>query len=92
MPRIRTSSDLRSDFNEIFDYCQESNEPVFITRNGHEDMVLMSNDSYDMRNKRLELYRLLDAGRGDAAAGRKRPYQEVFRDKEWGEEIWTNIV
>ena len=33
MPNIRSSADLRNNYNEISTYCHEYDEPVFITRN-----------------------------------------------------------
>ena len=35
MAAIRPSSDLRNKYNEISDYCNQYNEPVFITKNGN---------------------------------------------------------
>ena len=45
MPNIRPSSDLRNKYNEISEFCHKYNEPVFITKNGTGDLVLMSNAS-----------------------------------------------
>ena len=43
MPSIRPSSDLRNNYNEISEFCNRSNEPVFITKNGSGDLVVLSN-------------------------------------------------
>ena len=82
MPRIRSSTDLRNNYNEISTFCHESREPVFITKNGQGDLAVMSMEIYEMLNGKLELYRLLDEGRAAASAGRKRPYEDVFREIE----------
>ena len=42
MPNIRPISDLRNSANEISDFCKQTREPVFITRNGTGDMVVQS--------------------------------------------------
>ncbi len=42
MPNIRPISDLRNSANEISDFCRSTGEPVFITRNGTGDMVVLS--------------------------------------------------
>ena len=34
MPTIRPISDLRNNANEISDFCRQTHEPVYITRNG----------------------------------------------------------
>lgn len=42
MPCIRPISDLRNNANEISDFCRQTREPVYITRNGTGDMVVLS--------------------------------------------------
>lgn len=82
MPHIRSSTDLRNNYNEISTFCHESHEPVFITKNGQGDLAVMSMETYEALNGKLELYRLLDEGRTAAKENRKRPYKEVFKDIE----------
>ena len=82
MPRIRSSTDLRNNYNEISTFCHESREPVFITKNGQGDLAVMSMETYEMLNGKLELYRQLDEGRAAAKAGRVRQYDDVFNDIE----------
>ena len=47
MPQIRPITDLRNT-NEISDICHAKNEPVFITKNGYGDLVVMSIETYEM--------------------------------------------
>ena len=47
MATIRPSSDLRNRYNEISDFCNKYNEPVFITKNGTGDLVVLSNAEYE---------------------------------------------
>lgn len=47
MTPIRPVSDLRNKFTEISRDVHESGEPVFLTRNGVGDMVVMSLDTYE---------------------------------------------
>ena len=82
MPLIQSSTDLRNKYNEISSFCRESREPVFITKNGQGDLVIMSMETYETLNGKLDLYRLLDEGRKAAKTGSKRPYEDVFRDVE----------
>lgn len=69
MPDIRPISDLRNKANEISDFCKTSREPVFITRNGSGDMVIMSIDLYEQREAQLELYAKLAEAEADVARG-----------------------
>lgn len=80
MPNIKSSTDLRNNYNEISKFCHESREPVFITKNGQGDLAVMSIETYEMLNGKLELYRLLDEGRAAVKEGRKRPLADVMRD------------
>ena len=46
MPNIMPITDLRKT-NEISDICHKSQEPVFITKNGYGDLVVMSIEAYE---------------------------------------------
>ena len=80
MPTIKSSTDLRNNYNEISTFCHENREPVFITKNGQGDLAVMSMETYNTLNGKLELYRLLDEGRTAVKEGRKRPLEDVMRD------------
>jgi len=71
MPTIRPISDLRNKAQEISKICHESGDPVFITKNGAGDLVVMSLASFERDQARLELYRLLDDAEADVQAGDK---------------------
>ena len=82
MATIRPSSDLRNRYTEISDVCNTYNEPVFITKNGTGDLVVLSNSEYERLCGLAELHRMLDAGLDDIQAGRVRSADEVFSDIE----------
>lgn len=46
MPQIRPITDLRNT-NEISDACHAVKEPIFITKNGYGDLVVMSIETYE---------------------------------------------
>ena len=46
MPQIRPITDLRNT-TEISDICHAKREPVFITKNGYGDLVIMSMEAYE---------------------------------------------
>jgi prevent-host-death family protein len=62
MPSIRPSSDLRNSYNQISEYCHTYNEPVYITKNGKGDLVVMDINTYEKLVGRFELNTLLDQG------------------------------
>ena len=55
MPEIRPVSDLRNKFAEISQIVHSSREPVFLTRNGYGDMVVMSIEDYEDQKFRAEI-------------------------------------
>jgi prevent-host-death family protein len=59
LPIIRPISDLRNNFNIISDLCHTNAEPIFITKNGHGDMVVMSQALYEQQQALIELYQKL---------------------------------
>ena len=61
MPNIRPISDLRSNANEISDFCRQTGEPVYITRNGAGDMVVVSMETYERQQALIDLYGKLAA-------------------------------
>ena len=59
MPNIRPVSDLRNNFKQISEVCHKEGEPVFLTKNGRGDMVVMSIAQYEKQQALLELYKKL---------------------------------
>jgi len=55
MPKIIPIKDLRNT-NEISDMAHETNEPIFVTKNGYGDLVVMSVETYDnlLRDKMID--------------------------------------
>ncbi len=56
MPQIRPVSDLRNNFAEISKIVHESREPVFLTKNGYGDMVVMSIEQYEKIQLENEIF------------------------------------
>jgi prevent-host-death family protein len=79
MPIIRPISDLRNKSAEIEALCRDSGEPVFITKNGEGDLVVLSLPAYERDQARLELYRLLDEAEADVKAGERGVDVETVR-------------
>lgn len=84
MPIIKPSSDLRNNYNEILELSRKTNEPIYLTKNGKGDAVLLSMEAYEELLKD-QLMNLLQPAIDDAVAGRSRPADEFFA--EWMEEL-----
>lgn len=71
MPVIKPISDLRNKANEISDLVHHSKEPVFITRNGEGDMVVMSMAQYAQLQLKIDLLSKLSVAQAQVASGEK---------------------
>ena len=81
MPIIKPISDLRNKSKRLSRLAHESKEPIFITKNGEGDMVLMSMAQYANMERKLDLYRKLAVAQAQKAAGdRGRGLADVVRD------------
>ena len=69
MPSIRPISDLRSNANDISDFCRQTREPVYITRNGTGDMVVISMEEYERQQALIDLYGKLAVAEQEIASG-----------------------
>lgn len=78
MPTIKSSADLRNNYNEISTFCHNYTEPVFITKNGKGDLAVMSIEAYEMLTSRFELYEQLKIGLDDIANGNTKPLNEAM--------------
>jgi prevent-host-death family protein len=59
MPQIIPIKDLKNT-SEISDMCHKAEEPIYITKNGYGDMVIMSVENYDQIVRQLSMYRDLE--------------------------------
>ncbi len=71
MMNIRPSAAIRQNYNEIADLCRKTAEPVFLTKNGAGDLVVMDIDTFTKREKMLKLREELLVVEEDKLAGRK---------------------
>ena len=52
---IIASTLLRNKYNEISKKCKKTNEPIYLTKNGEGDLVLMSIEAYEKKERFLKL-------------------------------------
>ena len=81
MPVIKPISDLRNKANEISEIAHHSDEPIFITKNGEGDLVVMSMAYYSKLQLKLDLFSKLAVAQSQKAAGDKgRTLSNVMKD------------
>ena len=68
---IRPSAAIRQNYNEIAEQCRKTGEPVFLTKNGEGDLVVMDIETYNRREKMLKLREEVLAVEEDRMNGNK---------------------
>jgi len=84
---IKPTTALRTELGEITRICKEKSEPVFLTKNGEGELVIMSIDAYEKREDMLDLRsKLMEAeqqrlnGAQTYTSGEVRDYIRGLRD------------
>lgn len=67
---IRPSAAIRQNYNEVAELCRKTAAPVYLTKNGEGDLVVMDIESFTRREKMLKLREELLAVEEDRLAGR----------------------
>lgn len=79
MPVIRPISDLRNKFTEISAEVKETSQPIFLTKNGVGEMVVMSMEAYENLQFESEVYtKLKEAEREAELTSARHSSKEVF--------------
>lgn len=68
---IKASASIRQNYNEISELCKKTKEPVFLTKNGEGDLVVMDMETYSHREKMLKLREELIAAEEERLHGGK---------------------
>jgi prevent-host-death family protein len=78
---IKPSTALRNEYNTISALCKEKQEPIFLTKNGEGDLVLMSIEAYKYREEMLDLREKLLSAEANRLAGAKTYTIEQVSEK-----------
>ena len=78
MPHIIPIRDLKNT-GTISQLCHASGEPIYVTKNGYGDMVIMSMKMYEEKLFMLDVYRKLAESEADVAAGRTKNAKESLK-------------
>ena len=68
---IYPSAKIRQNYNEISNECKKTKEPIYLTKNGEGDLVVMDIEAFNKREKMLQLREELLSVEEDRLAGRK---------------------
>jgi len=75
---IRPSAAIRQGYNDIANLCRETSEPVYLTKNGEGDLVVMDIASFERREKMLALREKLISVEEDRLSGRTGVSLDAF--------------
>ena len=79
MPQIIPIKDLKKT-SEISEMCHITNEPVFITKNGYGDMVIMSMEAYEEAMKKLDIYRNIEISEEQVKNGQVKDAKKSLKN------------
>jgi len=68
---IKPSATIRNNYNEIAEICKKTKEPVYLTKNGEGDLVVIDIVAYEKREKMLKLREELLSIEEDRILGKK---------------------
>ena len=66
---IKSSTALRNDYGMISDLAHDKAEPIYITKNGEGDLVVMSIEAFEQREEALKLRAKLEAAEAARLSG-----------------------
>ncbi len=91
MAQIIPIRDLK-DTTSISERCRTSREPIFVTKNGYGDMVLMSMDVYNAMFAEIRLFRDLKESEDEIKSGKGLSFEEFSaKVREKVEEYLTTV-
>ncbi len=70
MINIKPSAAIRKNYNEISELCRQSKEPVYLTKNGQGDLVVMDIETFARRESMLRLRENLIAAEEGRLSGK----------------------
>lgn len=79
MPQIIPIKELKNT-SEISDMCHKSKEPIYITKNGYGDMVIMSMENYESTIRQLTMYRDIEISESQIEAGQVKDAQMSLKE------------
>ena len=79
MPQIIPIKDLKNT-SEISDMCHKAAEPIYVTKNGYGDMVIMSMETYESTMRQIAMYRNMERSEKQIEAGQVKDARTALRE------------
>ncbi len=79
MPQIIPIKDLKNT-SEISEMCHKTDEPIYITKNGYGDMVIMSMEIFENTMSRLSMYQDIEISEAQITSGKVKDARAALRE------------
>lgn len=79
MPKIIPIKELKKT-SEISEMCHEADEPIYITKNGYGDMVIMSMENYEAVMRQLAIYRDIEISEKQIENGQTKDARSALKE------------
>ena len=85
MPQIIPIKDLKNT-SEISEMCHKTDEPIYVTKNGYGDMVIMSMEAYENSMCQFSMYKDIEISEKQIANGQVKDARTALQDirKKYG--------
>lgn len=78
MPRIIPIKDLK-DTSKVSELCHKTNEPIYITKNGYGDMVIMSMEVFEESRRQWSMYKDIELSEEQIKNGKTKDAQKALK-------------
>lgn len=68
---IMASADIRLKYNDVVEKCKESGQPIYLTKNGQGELVVMDIESFEKREQELQAQQMVLEAFAARLAGEK---------------------
>ena len=79
MPQIIPIKDLKNT-SEISEMCHRTEEPIYVTKNGYGDMVIMSMENYEATMRQIAMYRDIEISEKQIESGQVKDARAALRE------------
>ena len=86
---IKSSTSLRNDYSSISNLARKAQEPIYITKNGEGDLVVMSIEAFEKRDEIIRLRAKLELAEQSRLAG--EPTYTLEESKQRLENIYVGV-
>jgi PHD/YefM family antitoxin component YafN of YafNO toxin-antitoxin module len=87
---IKSSTSLRNDYGTISSLAREAQEPIYITKNGEGDLVVMNIEAFEKREEIIQLRAKLEMSEASRVSG--EPTYTLEQSRQRLEEIYGRTV